>query len=94
MNESTTRAELFVALASLSEIVPQMRAGQLVAALGELCCDLHGRGLWDADDEELLEAVWQFRRGIEEATGVPIPVSAEPACGTEGKVGAPQNSPE
>lgn len=44
-----------------------MRAGQLVAAVGELCADLHGRGLWDASDTELLEAVWQFRRNFETA---------------------------
>ena len=68
MNERDCRAELFAALESLSEIVPEMRAGQLMAAVGELCADLHGRGLWDATDPELLEAVWQFRRGIEAAT--------------------------
>ncbi|MBW3600151.1 MAG: hypothetical protein KY475_23115 [Planctomycetes bacterium] len=44
-----------------------MRVGQIVAAVGELCADLHGRGLWDADDAELLEAVWQFRRDYEAA---------------------------
>ncbi len=38
-----------------------------MAAVGELCTDLHGRGLWDADDDELLEAVWQFRRNYEAA---------------------------
>ena len=68
MNESDTRAELFAALRDLSEIVPEMRAGQLVAAVAELCADLHGRGLWDATDAELLEAVWQFRRNFEAAT--------------------------
>ena len=62
------RAELFTAMQSLSEAVPEMRAGQLVAAIGELCGDLHGRGLWDATDAELLEAVWQFRRNLESAT--------------------------
>ena len=32
--------------------------------------DLHQarRGLWDASDAELLEAVWQFRRDFEDAT--------------------------
>jgi hypothetical protein len=45
-----------------------MRAGQLVAAIGELCADLHGRGLWDATDAELLEALWQFQRSFESAT--------------------------
>ena len=44
-----------------------MRTGQLMAAVGELCADLHGRGLWDAADEEFLEAVWQFRRNYEAA---------------------------
>lgn len=54
MNESNGRVELFAALQSLSEAIPEMRAGQLVAAVGELCADLHGRGLWDASDAELL----------------------------------------
>jgi hypothetical protein len=60
--------ELFDAIQSLAGIVPEMRAGQLVAALGELCADLHGRGLWDASDAELLEAVWQFRHDFEDVT--------------------------
>ena len=67
MSESDTRAELFAALQKLSEIVPEMRTGQLMAAVGELCVDLHGRGLWDAADVELLEAVWLFRRNYEAA---------------------------
>jgi hypothetical protein len=71
MNEISSGADLFSALKSLSEAVPEMRAGQLVAAIGELCADLHGRGLWDATDAELLEAVWQFQRNFESATVVP-----------------------
>ncbi len=67
MSNNDTRAELFSSLEELSRIVPEMRAGQLMAAVGELCADLHGRGLWDADDAELLEAVWQFRRNFEAA---------------------------
>jgi len=59
------RKELFEALQSLAEVAPEMRAGQLIAAVGELCADIHGRGLWDASDTELLEAVWQFRRNFE-----------------------------
>ena len=55
------KIELFSTLQSLSESVPEMRVGQLLAALGELCSDMHGRGLWVASDEELLEAVWNFR---------------------------------
>ena len=70
MSESNTRAEVFAAIQSLSEVVPEMRLGQLIAAIGELCADLHGRGLWDAADEELLEAAWQFRRDFEGATAI------------------------
>ena len=68
MNSSDTRAELFTAFRELSEIIPEMRIAQLMAAVAELCSDLHGRGIWDATDAELLEAVWQFRRDYEAAT--------------------------
>ena len=67
MSENNTRADLFGALQELSEVIPEMRSGQLMAAVGELCADLHGRGLWDADDAELLEAVWRFRQNYEAA---------------------------
>jgi hypothetical protein len=70
MSESTPRADLFDALQAVSKIIPEMRAGQLIAAIGELCADLHGRGLWDAADDELLEAVWQFHRNFEHATAL------------------------
>jgi hypothetical protein len=46
----------------------EMRSGQLMAAIGEVCTDLHGRGLWEATDSELLEAIWQFRRNFQSAT--------------------------
>jgi hypothetical protein len=52
VSDSDTRTELFAALDSLSEVIPEMRAGQLIAAIGEMCADLHGRGLWDAADSE------------------------------------------
>ncbi len=67
MSENETRADVFAALQELSEVIPEMRTGQLMAAVGEVCADLHGRGLWDATDDELLEAVWQFRRNYEKA---------------------------
>jgi hypothetical protein len=82
MNENDTRADLFAALHSVSKAIPEMRAGQLVAAIGELCADLHGRGLWDAANDELLEAVWQFQRNFEYAT----------ATVTEGKQEAEQGA--
>jgi hypothetical protein len=69
MNENDTRAELFSALQSLAEVATEMRAGQLLAAVGELCADIHGRGLWEATDADLLEAVWQFQRNFEGTLG-------------------------
>ena len=83
MSENTTREELSSALQSLSETIPEMRVGQLVAAVGELCADIHGRGLWDAADTELLEAVWQFHRNFE-AAAVADTGEAEPAGATDG----------
>ena len=49
MNRSLNdnRAQLFSALGELAAVVPEMRAGQILAAVGELCADLHGRGLWE-----------------------------------------------
>lgn len=65
MNPQETRTGLFSALRPLAEIVPEMRAGQIMAALGKLCADMHGRGLWDAEDAQVLEAIWKFRRDVE-----------------------------
>lgn len=75
MNESHDRNEVFAALGELAGVVNEMRAGQLMAAVGELCADLHGRGLRDASDAELLEAVWLFRRNYESAVS-PCPTDA------------------
>lgn len=71
MNHNDSRIELCAALQALAEVVPEMRIGQLMAAIGELCADLHGRGLWDAEDTELLEAAWQYRRNFEAAMVTP-----------------------
>lgn len=68
MNEREKRTELLDAFNDLAQAIPEMRAGQLMAAVGELCADIHGRGLWDASDAELLEAVWQFQKNHEAAT--------------------------
>ena len=82
MNESASdaRMELFAALQALVEIVPEMRGGQFMAAIGELCADLHGRGLWDAADAELLEAVWKFRHDFETALASLNRQGAEPGA--------------
>lgn len=65
MTKPDARQELLAAIGALADAAPGMRVGQLLAAAGEICSDLHGRGLWDAEDRELLEAVWKFQRDIE-----------------------------
>ncbi len=65
MNRTEHRDDIFATLQNLTESIPEMRIGQLMASVGELCADLHGRGLWDATDEELLETIWQFQRNFE-----------------------------
>lgn len=67
VSESDTRADLFAPLQGLAGIVPEMRGGQLMAAVGEMCVDLHGHGLWDVADSELLAVVCPFRRSSEAA---------------------------
>jgi len=44
-NPDHTGVEVFAALQSLSEVAAEIRTGPLIAAVGELCMDLHGRGL-------------------------------------------------
>ena len=69
MNDAReNKSEVYTRFHELSELIPEMRCGQLIAAVGELCADLHGRGLWDATDAELLEAIWQFRRNYQAST--------------------------
>ena len=65
MTESELRDELCDAIRSLGQTTTHMRLGQLLAAAGEVCADLHGRGLWEAEDNELLEAIWKLSRDLE-----------------------------
>lgn len=65
MNDASSKSNVFAALQTLSAVIPNMRTGQLVAAVGEMCDDMYGRGLWDAEDREFLEAIWQFQRNLE-----------------------------
>jgi hypothetical protein len=67
MNNATTaltdtKVESYARLSELAELIPEMRVGQLIAAVGAQCADPHGRGLWDATDAELLEAVRQRKQ--------------------------------
>jgi hypothetical protein len=74
MNDTGLRNELCESIRALAEAAPAMRVGQLIAAAGEICSDLHGRSLWDADDRELLEAIWKFQRDVQAS----LPVEVHP----------------
>jgi hypothetical protein len=65
MKDPESRQELCDSIRALADSAPEMRIGQLIAAAGEICSDLHGRGLWDAEDRELLEAVWKFQKDVQ-----------------------------
>ena len=53
---SPIRREVLQVLAELSEVVPEVRLGQLMANLSYLACGLTTQAIWDMEDEELLEA--------------------------------------
>ena len=53
---SETRQELLRMLSELSEEYPQARLGQLVSNLATLAKGPTVEAIWDAEDEELLEA--------------------------------------
>jgi hypothetical protein len=53
---TTKREELLALLTNLSEEAPDLRMGQLVANLATLAHGAKVEAIWDAEDEELVEA--------------------------------------
>ncbi|HWY88240.1 MAG TPA: hypothetical protein VNX28_16130 [Gemmataceae bacterium] len=68
---SPVRQEILDVLAELSETVPEVRLGQLMANLSYLARGLTKEAIWDMEDEELLEAarihleLWRSKREIQ-----------------------------
>jgi hypothetical protein len=66
---SPVRQEILNVLAELSETVPEVRLGQLMANLSYLARGLSKEAIWDLEDEELLESarkhleLWRSKRG-------------------------------
>jgi hypothetical protein len=58
------RREALAALAELSDLVPEVRIGQLVAHLGFLSEDEGRRGLGDIEDDELLAVIRRHRQEV------------------------------
>ena len=54
---SETRREILDRLVGLSEVTPEMRFGQLIENVCVLAASETGRGQWDVEDAELLDAV-------------------------------------
>jgi hypothetical protein len=60
MNQ-TERTELFSRLAELSQALPEMRFGQLIANLAVVARGTDPGAVWEMEDAELLAAVnWQL----------------------------------
>jgi hypothetical protein len=63
------RRDVLQVLAELSEVVPEVRLGQLMANLSYLARGLTNEAIWEMEDEELLAAArehleqWRSRRG-------------------------------
>ena len=63
------RHEILRVIEELSEIVPEVRLGQLMANISYLARGLSKEAIWDMEDEELLHAArkhlaeWRSRRG-------------------------------
>jgi hypothetical protein len=58
------RRDALTALAELSDLVPEVHIGQLVAHLGFLSEDEGGRGLGDIEDGELLVVIRRHREEV------------------------------
>jgi hypothetical protein len=63
------RQEILQVLGELSEVVPEVRLGQLLANLSYLARGLSSEAIWNMEDEELLAVArehleqWRSRRG-------------------------------
>ena len=55
-------------LEEIRRLCPEMRLGQILAAVGMLGEDSTGRGLWDIEDDELSEAVERFAGDLSRQT--------------------------
>jgi hypothetical protein len=64
------RQEILRVLEELSEVVPEVRFGQLMANLSYLARGPSKEAIWEMEDEELLEAArkqlaeWRSKRGV------------------------------
>jgi hypothetical protein len=58
---SATQKEVLQKLATLWELAPEIRFGQLIAHLGFLAEDMGERGLGDVEDDALLRVIERHR---------------------------------
>jgi len=56
--------ELIKVIATVRQMCPDMRFGQILATLGMLGEDMTDRNFWDIEDTELLEVVERFRQDL------------------------------
>ncbi len=65
----STRQEILVRLARLSELAPDMRFGQLIANLAFMAAGPWDQTLWNVEDEQLVGAIRQMESDLSQRTG-------------------------
>ena len=71
------RHEILASLAELSELLPDMRFGQMIANLSYLAIGPAPESVWDVEDNELLAAIRQQIETLEYRRG-PVTPAASP----------------
>jgi len=74
-----TRHEILTRLTELSELLPDMRFGQLIANLSYLALGPAPESVWDVEDADLLAAIRQQIENLEYRRQPVTPV-AGPGC--------------
>jgi hypothetical protein len=65
----STRQEILVRLARLSELAPDLRFGQLIANLAFMAAGPWDQTLWNVEDEQLVGAIRQMESDLSRRTG-------------------------
>ena len=60
----SNRQEILTRLARLSELVPDIRFGQLIANLAFMAAGPWDRTLWDLEDEQMVGAIRQMETDL------------------------------
>jgi hypothetical protein len=74
---TSTRRELLQVIAEISEFVPEVRLGQLVANLCMLADSPYNGSVWDTEDEEMLAAARKHLERWRARQNAPTPAAVD-----------------